>query len=192
MYGVTDGEGEPLYGMAPMESEPAEIEPKPHESGNVATVLVDSGASGHYFDDLIIPELKNRLQDYTSLSTPRTIRTAGGALLDGTAESVLQGFITDDYGEQHLAPGGVTPQGSPSSSASVSASAPETAPAPTPAPVTPQATAMGINRYAMQPGATRVVTRSHVRLPVDTDYRTKSNKNAAVAGPNSDFWRQYG
>ena len=103
MYGVTDGEGEPLYGMAPMESEPAEIEPKPHESGNVATVLVDSGASGHYFDDLIIPELKNRLQDYTSLSTPRTIRTAGGALLDGTAEGVLQGLITDDYREQHVA-----------------------------------------------------------------------------------------
>ena len=157
MYGGTDGEGEPLYGMAPMESEPAEIEHKPHESSNVVTVLVDSGASGHYFDGLIIPELKHRLQDYTSLSTPRTILTSGGALLNGTAEGVLQGLITDDYGEQHLAPGGVTPQGSPSSSASVSASAPETAPAPTPAPVTPQATAMGINRYAMQPVVTRAI-----------------------------------
>ena len=103
MYGGTDGEGEPLYGMAPMESEPAEIEHKPHESSNVVTVLVDSGASGHYFDGLIIPELKHRLQDYTSLSTPRTILTSGGALLNGTAEGVLQGLITDDYGEQRLA-----------------------------------------------------------------------------------------
>ena len=51
-------------------------------NGNVVTVLVDSGASGHYFDDLIIPELKHRLQDHTSLSTPRTILTAGEALLD--------------------------------------------------------------------------------------------------------------
>ena len=102
MYGGTDGEGEPLYGMAPMESEPAEIERKPHESSNVVTVLVDSGGSGHYFDGLIIPELKHRLQDYTSLSTPHTILAAGGALLDGTAEGVLQGLVTDDYGEQHL------------------------------------------------------------------------------------------
>ena len=29
MYGGTDGEGEPLYGLAPMESEPAEIETPP-------------------------------------------------------------------------------------------------------------------------------------------------------------------
>ena len=74
-----------------------------HESGNVVTVLVDSGATGHYFDETIIPDLKHRFQDYTSLSTPRTILTAGGALLDGTAEGVLQVFITDDYGEWHLA-----------------------------------------------------------------------------------------
>ena len=98
-----DGEGGSFYGMSPLEPESAEIERKPHESGNIVTVLVDSGASGHYFDDTIIPDLKQRLQDYTSLSTPRTILTAGGALLDGTAEGVLKGLITGDYGEQHLA-----------------------------------------------------------------------------------------
>ena len=103
MYGGTDGESEPIYGMAPMESKLAEIERKLHESGNAVTVLVDSGASGHYFDNLIIPELKHRLQGYISLSTPRTILTARGALLDGTAERVLQGLITNHYGEQHLA-----------------------------------------------------------------------------------------
>ena len=79
MYGGTDGEGEPLYGLAPTEPDSVEIERKPHESGNVVTVLVDSGASGYYFDDLIIAELKHRLQDHTSLRTPRTILTAGGA-----------------------------------------------------------------------------------------------------------------
>ena len=103
MYGGTDAEGEPLYGLAPTESKPAEIERKQHERGNVATVLVDSGASGQYFDDLVIPKLKHCLRDYTSLSTPRTILTAGGALLDGSAEGVLQGLIADDYREQHLA-----------------------------------------------------------------------------------------
>ena len=94
-----DSEGGSFYGMTPVELEPAEIERKPHEIGNVVTVLVDSGASGHYFDDTFIPDLKHRLQDYTSLSTPRTILTAGGALLDGTSKGVLQGLIADDYGE---------------------------------------------------------------------------------------------
>ena len=103
MYGGTEGEGKPLYCMAPKEPEPAENENKPHESGLVVTFLVNSGAFGHYVDDIIIPDLKHRLLDYTFLSTPRTILTAGGALLDGTAKGVLQGLITEDYGEQHLA-----------------------------------------------------------------------------------------
>ena len=60
-----------------MMSGPAEIERKPRANGNVVTVVVDSGTSGHYFDNLIIPELKHRLQDYTSLRMPRTILTAG-------------------------------------------------------------------------------------------------------------------
>ena len=89
--------------MAPMEPEPIEIGRKPHESGNVVTILVYTGATGHHFHETVISDLKHRLQDYASKSTPRTILTAGGALLDDTAEGVLQGLITDDYGEQHLA-----------------------------------------------------------------------------------------
>ena len=54
----------------------------------------------HYFDNLIIPDLKRRLHYYTFLSTPRTILTAGGALLDRTADGALQGFRTDNYGTQ--------------------------------------------------------------------------------------------
>ena len=100
--GGTDGEGGSFYGMAP-EPEPAEIERKPHVSGNVVTVLIDSGASGHYFDDSIISDLKHRSQDHTPLSTPRTILTAGGVLLDGTAKGVLQGLVTDDYRPARIA-----------------------------------------------------------------------------------------
>ena len=101
--GETDGEGGSFASMAPMEPELAEVQVKPHQSSNVVTVLVDSGASSPYFDHTIIPDLKHRLQDYISLSTPRTIFTAGGALLDGTPECMLQGLITDDNGEQNFA-----------------------------------------------------------------------------------------
>ena len=37
MYAGTDAEGKPLYGMAPMVSEPVKIERTPHENGNVVT-----------------------------------------------------------------------------------------------------------------------------------------------------------
>ena len=63
---------------------------------------MDSGASGHYRDDTVSCDLKHRLQDYVHLSTPRKILTAGGNLLDGTAEGVLQGLIAKDYGNQIL------------------------------------------------------------------------------------------
>ena len=71
-------------------------------NNNLATLIVDSGASGHYFDDTIIRDLKHRLHDYVHLTTPRMILTAGGAMLDGTAEGVLQGPATDDNGNQIL------------------------------------------------------------------------------------------
>ena len=34
---------------------------------------------------------------------PLKILTAGGSLLDGTTEGLLQGFVTDEYGNPHLA-----------------------------------------------------------------------------------------
>ena len=71
-------------------------------SSNLATLMIDSGASGHYFDDAIIRDLKHRLQDYLHLATLRAIHTAGGALLKGTAKGVLQGLVSDDYGNQIL------------------------------------------------------------------------------------------
>ena len=85
VYGETDSEGEPLYGTALMASGPAAFEHKPSAGEDSVTVLVDNGTSGHYFDDLIIPNLKHRLLNYVLLTTPRKIRTAEGAMLDGTA-----------------------------------------------------------------------------------------------------------
>ena len=103
MYGGIDGEGEPLYGTALMASGPAAFKHKPSAGDDSVTVLVDNGASGHYYDDLIIPSLKHRLLNYVILPTPRKILTAGGSLLDGTAEGILQGRVTANHGEQHLA-----------------------------------------------------------------------------------------
>ena len=59
-------------------------------NSNLATLMVDSEASGHYFDDAIIRGLKHRLRQYVHITTPRNILTAGGGRLNGTAEGVLQ------------------------------------------------------------------------------------------------------
>ena len=64
-------------------------------------IMVDSGASDHFFDDAIIRDLKHCLQGYAHLATPRRISTARGALLDVTAEGVLQGLIADNY-DNHI------------------------------------------------------------------------------------------
>ena len=63
---------------------------------------MDSGASGHYFDDAVIRDPKHSLQNYVHLATPRKILTAEGVFLDGTAEGVLQGLVPDDCGNQIL------------------------------------------------------------------------------------------
>ena len=102
MYGGTDGEGEPLYRTALMASGPAAFKHKPSAGDDSVTVLVGSGAFGHYFD-LIIPSLKHCLLNYVLFTTPRKILTAGGDLLDGTAEGILQGLVTDNHREHYLA-----------------------------------------------------------------------------------------
>ena len=96
MYGETDGKGEPLYGTALVASGPAAFQHKPSAGDDNVSVLLDNRASGHYFDDLIIPSLKHRLLNYVLLTTPRKILTTGGALLDGTTEGILQGLVTDN------------------------------------------------------------------------------------------------
>ena len=103
MYGGTDGEGEPLYGTDLMASEPSTFKHKPSAGDDSVTVLVDSGASCHYFDELNIPSLKHRLLIYVLLTTPCRILTAGGALLDSTVEGIFQGLVTHNHGDQRLA-----------------------------------------------------------------------------------------
>ena len=98
----SDGEGGPLYGTALMSSPAPIAYNNASDNSNFVHVLVDSGASDHYFDDFLTPKLNRRLLDYTCLTTPRKILTAGGALLDGTGEGILQGIIIDNYGNGHL------------------------------------------------------------------------------------------
>ena len=98
----TDGEGGPLYGTALM-SPPAPVAyNKASDCSNLVHVLVDSGASGHYFDDFLIQELNRRLLDYTCLTTPHKILTAGGGLLDGTSKGILLDVITNKYGNGYF------------------------------------------------------------------------------------------
>ena len=47
-------------------------------SSESVNVLVDSGASGHYFDVAIIPGFQDRLEEYKVLDVPRKISTTGG------------------------------------------------------------------------------------------------------------------
>ena len=98
----TDGKVGPLYGTALTSSPAPAACNNARDYSNLVHVLVDSGASDHYFDDFLSSELNRRLLDYTCLTTPRKILTAGGALLDGTGEGILQGVITDNYGNGHL------------------------------------------------------------------------------------------
>ena len=71
-------------------------------NSNLTTLMVDSGASGHHFNDTVVHDLKHRLQNYVHLATPCKILTAGGAMMDGMAEGVLQGLVNDNYGNQTL------------------------------------------------------------------------------------------
>ena len=98
----TDGKGRALYGTALISSPAPVAYNNADDYSNLVHVLTDSGASDHYFDDFVIPELNRRLLDYTCLTTPRKTLTAEGALLGGTGEEILQGAITDNYGNGHL------------------------------------------------------------------------------------------
>ncbi|CAN0549652.1 unnamed protein product, partial [Laminaria digitata] len=64
--------------------------------------LVDIGASGHYFDDAIIPGFRDRLEENKILHVPRKLSTVGGRELKGTAQGVLRGHVIDDKGVRRL------------------------------------------------------------------------------------------
>ena len=58
-------------------------------------MLVDSGASGHYFNDAIIPRLQNKLYSYQVLHVPRKITTDSEGQLDGAAKGLLSGIVIE-------------------------------------------------------------------------------------------------
>ena len=83
------------------------VEQKPYDGDNQVTVLVESGASGNFFDHKLITQLKYRLLDRVNLTVPRKILTARGSLLDGATKGIEQGFGNDEYGNPHLVPVGI-------------------------------------------------------------------------------------
>ena len=100
MFGMADNK-EPVEKVS-MALSSAAITIKDSANSNLTTISVDSGASGHYFDDAIIRDLKHRLKGHVHLATPRTFSTAGESLLDGTVEGVLLDLVTDNFGNQIL------------------------------------------------------------------------------------------
>ena len=71
-------------------------------SNSLVSVMVDSGASDHYFDDALMPGLRYRLDTYQELAIRRWITTAGGHQLEGADQGLLRGHIIDGQGVQHL------------------------------------------------------------------------------------------
>ena len=69
-------------------------------SAKGATLLVDSGASESFLDDDLIPDLKTRMREFKTLSTPREITTAGKHTLHGIGTGIISFTIRDNHGTQ--------------------------------------------------------------------------------------------
>ena len=57
-------------------------------------MLVDSGATHNYADPLLPPWLQAFMTDYSVLSVPHTIVTAGQHVLQGVATGTVRGTIS--------------------------------------------------------------------------------------------------
>ena len=90
--GITNTEDGSAITIGPTER------PRTSYSNDSVNALVDSGASGYYFDDAIIPGFRDRLEEYKILDVPQKFSTAGGGGLNGTAQGVLRGHVVDDKG----------------------------------------------------------------------------------------------
>ena len=71
-------------------------------SNDSVNVLVDSGASGHFFDDAIIPEVQERRVGIRCWPRHENSRPPGGGELNVTAEGVLRGHVIDHKGARRL------------------------------------------------------------------------------------------
>ena len=71
-------------------------------SNGSVNVLVGSGASGHYFDIVIIPGLRDILHNYKASASQQYIATSGGRQLKGAGQGLLRVHIIDAQEVQHL------------------------------------------------------------------------------------------
>ena len=60
------------------------------------TMLVDRGAAHDFVDPLLTPWLQESMTDYSVLSVPHTIVTAGQHVLQGVATDTVRVTISDD------------------------------------------------------------------------------------------------
>ena len=75
VFGMVDDK-EPVE-KALTASSSAAITPQDSVNSNLVIIMVDSGASGHYFDDIIIGHLKHRLQGYVHVASPEKLSLPG-------------------------------------------------------------------------------------------------------------------
>ena len=71
-------------------------------TNSLVSVMVDSGVSGHYFDDALIPELRYRLDNYQALAIWRWITTAGGRQLKEAGQRLPRGHSIGAQGLKRL------------------------------------------------------------------------------------------
>eukprot|EP00903_Cladosiphon_okamuranus_P021648 g19902.t1 len=65
------------------------------------TMTVDTGASSHFLDSELLPDLEQRMIECTKIDPPLRITVAGQGQLPGTAKGVLKVIVTDQHGNSH-------------------------------------------------------------------------------------------
>ena len=71
-------------------------------SNSLVSVMVDSGMSGHYFDDALIPGLRYRLDNYQALAIRRWITTAEEHQLKEAGQGLPRGHFVGAQGLKRL------------------------------------------------------------------------------------------
>ena len=71
-------------------------------SNSLVSVMMDSGVSGHYFDDALIPGLRYTLDNYQALAIWRWITTAGGNQLKEAGQGLPRGHSIGAQGLKRL------------------------------------------------------------------------------------------
>eukprot|EP00903_Cladosiphon_okamuranus_P018846 g17334.t1 len=65
------------------------------------TMTADTGASSHFLDSELLPDLEQRMIECTKIDPPLRITVAGQGQLPGTAKGVLKVIVTDQHGNSH-------------------------------------------------------------------------------------------